>query len=65
MIFVYLGIGHEGEKVSVRPSYAYEHLLLPKLAVYASPENVENFKNVYKQTNDKEIPSSITALQVL
>lgn len=63
--FICEGIGHKGETVSVRPTYAYEHLLLPKLAVYASPENIESMKNVYNQSIEKEIPSSISALQVL
>lgn len=42
------GLGNIGEKVSVRPSYAYNKLLLPGLAVYASPENIEKYwsKNV-------------------
>jgi large subunit ribosomal protein L9 len=65
LFFVYKGIGHEGEKVSVRPAYAYEHLILPKLAVYASPEMVESMKNDNTQKINKETPSSITALQVL
>ncbi|VEN33764.1 unnamed protein product [Callosobruchus maculatus] len=40
------GLGNAGEKVSVRPSFAYNKLLLPGLAVYASPENIDKFKNL-------------------
>jgi len=40
-------------------------LLLPKLAIYASPDNLESMKNNLHQTKDEEKPSSIHALQVL
>lgn len=50
--------------MSVRPAYAYSNLILPKLAVYASPENLEKMKNELYQTENEEKPSSITALQV-
>lgn len=63
-MFIYIGVGHKGEQVSVRPIFAYEHLLLPKLAVYASPENLELMKNNLYQSKDEEKPSSINALQV-
>ncbi|XP_050436326.1 39S ribosomal protein L9, mitochondrial [Adelges cooleyi] len=59
------GLGQKGEKVSVKPSYAYDYLLLPKLAVYASPENVENMKNEMYVTKDEEKPSSIFALKTM
>ncbi|CAH1967670.1 unnamed protein product [Acanthoscelides obtectus] len=45
------GLGNAGDKVSVRPTFAYNKLLLPGLAVYASPENVEKYSNL---TNDSE-----------
>lgn len=50
--------------MSVRPSFAYDYLLLPKLAVYASPENLENMKNNLYKVNDGDKPSSVNALQV-
>jgi len=59
------GLGHQGEQVSVRPAYAYENLLIPKLAVYASPENLENMKNNLYKPKDLETPSSINALQTV
>ncbi|XP_066245761.1 large ribosomal subunit protein bL9m isoform X1 [Euwallacea similis] len=39
------GLGNIGEKVSVKPDYAYNRLLLPGLAVYATPENLEKYKH--------------------
>lgn len=65
MFLIDLGLGHQGELVSVRPTYAYDQLLLPKLAIYASPDNLERMKNNLYQTKDEEKPSSIHALQVL
>ncbi|XP_022257120.1 39S ribosomal protein L9, mitochondrial-like [Limulus polyphemus] len=35
------GLGDRGEVVSVKPLYGRQQLLLPGLAVYASPENLE------------------------
>lgn len=59
-----VGIGHKGQQVSVKPNFAYERLLLPKLAVYASPENFELMKNYLYQIKDEEKPSSVEALLV-
>lgn len=57
------GLGNVGEKVSVRPFYAYKHLLLPGLAVYATPENLEKY--VTESSEDKVLKySSATALLV-
>lgn len=38
------GIGQKGEIVKVKPTFAYNKLLLPGLAAYVTPENVERFK---------------------
>lgn len=38
------GIGNAGDKVSVKPNFAYNNILLPGLGVYASPENLEKYK---------------------
>ncbi|CAH1117335.1 unnamed protein product [Phaedon cochleariae] len=46
------GYGNVGDRVSVRPNFAYNNLLLPGLAVYASPENLEKFQN---KQDDKDI----------
>ncbi|XP_018567503.1 39S ribosomal protein L9, mitochondrial [Anoplophora glabripennis] len=39
------GIGNAGNRVSVKPNFAYNNILLPGLGVYASPENLEKYKN--------------------
>lgn len=39
------GLGNVGDKVLVKPNYAYNNLLLPGLAVYATPENEEKYKS--------------------
>ena len=36
-------VGTKGQKVTVGPFKAYESLLLPKLAVYATPENIKEY----------------------
>ena len=36
-------IGTKGQKVTIGPIKAYESLLLPKLAVYATPENIKEY----------------------
>lgn len=38
------GIGQKGEIVKVKPNFAYNSLLLPGLADYVTPENVEKYK---------------------
>lgn len=38
------GIGQKGEIVKLRPNFAYEKLLLPGLAAYCTPENIEKYK---------------------
>lgn len=40
------GLGNKGDRVSMRPNAAYSKLLLPGLAVYSSPENIEKFKHL-------------------
>ena len=39
------GIGKKGEVVKQRPNFAYNNLLLPGLAVYVTPENIEKYKS--------------------
>ncbi|KAG7165087.1 39S ribosomal protein L9, mitochondrial-like [Homarus americanus] len=53
------GLGSKGQIVEVKPSRARYHLLLPGLAVYASPENIEKYSNIMKQVSeDEDQPSS-------
>lgn len=51
------GLGNIGDKVSVRPHKAYNDLLLPRLAVYASPENIEKYKDYEKKEDDVKYSS--------
>lgn len=37
-------MGNEGEVLSLRPTIAYKDFLIPGLAVYASPENLEKYQ---------------------
>ncbi|XP_076299732.1 mitochondrial ribosomal protein L9 [Lasioglossum baleicum] len=37
------GVGVKGQQISMMSDKAYENLLLPKLAVYATPENIEKY----------------------
>ncbi|XP_023011982.2 mitochondrial ribosomal protein L9 [Leptinotarsa decemlineata] len=58
------GYGNIGERVSVRPNFAYNNLLLPGLAVYPTPENTEKYKDF--KTNDSDVTySSANALYTL
>lgn len=57
------GIGNPGDKVSVRPNLAYNKLLLPGLAVYASSENIEKYKD-YSETTEQIRYSSAEAMYV-
>nr|XP_021186397.2 39S ribosomal protein L9, mitochondrial [Helicoverpa armigera] len=38
------GVGNEGDVLTLRPNQAYRDYLMPGLAVYASPENMEKYK---------------------
>ncbi|XP_075983000.1 mitochondrial ribosomal protein L9 [Anticarsia gemmatalis] len=38
------GVGSKGDILTLRPNEAYSDFLLPGLAVYASPENLEKYK---------------------
>lgn len=43
------GVGEKGDKVTLKPYIAYNQFLLPGLAVYASPENIEKYLNTEKE----------------
>lgn len=59
------GIGRKGEVVNVKPKYAYEKLLLPGLAVYNTPANVEKYSKFLDEAgDDKEKHSSQFSLMV-
>lgn len=48
------GIGRKGEVVSVKPNVAYDKLLLPGLAVYHTPENVEKYSKFLDSAEDDD-----------
>ena len=54
------GIGEKGDRVSLKPTLAYNKLLLPGLAVYASPENISK----YKPANDDIKKKTFSSLYV-
>lgn len=43
-----MGIGEKGDVVELKQSVAYNELILPKRAVYASPENLEKYASLKK-----------------
>ncbi|XP_033337145.2 mitochondrial ribosomal protein L9 [Megalopta genalis] len=52
------GLGLKGQKISVASQKAYNNLLLPKLAVYATPENIEKYLINASNIKDTDIRSS-------
>lgn len=58
------GIGRQGEIVSVTPTYAYNHLLLPGLATYVTPANVEKYSKLAEEAPPEELHSSQFAQRV-
>ncbi|KAK8385658.1 hypothetical protein O3P69_016440 [Scylla paramamosain] len=56
------GLGSRGEVVEVKPYKARKDLLLPGLAVYASPENLDKYSKLMRETSLDDQPSSPFAL---
>lgn len=54
------GLGNVGTRVSIHPSIAYPKLLLPKLADYATPENIEKYTKLAMDQGDDTPFSSPT-----
>lgn len=46
------GLGNAGTRVTVRPKQAYSTLLLPKLADYATAENIEKYSKLAMDQGD-------------
>ncbi|KAK4884808.1 hypothetical protein RN001_001079 [Aquatica leii] len=46
------GLGNPGDQVSVSVNYGYNKLLLPGLAVYANPENIQLYKDGSSYQNE-------------
>ncbi|XP_008555280.1 39S ribosomal protein L9, mitochondrial [Microplitis demolitor] len=60
------GIGVRGDRLSLHPKIAYNQLLLPGLAVYASPENIKKFeKEVGVPTQIFSSPWAPSTMRVL
>ncbi|GFG32531.1 hypothetical protein Cfor_01177 [Coptotermes formosanus] len=52
------GVGNRGDRITMKQSAAYHKLLLPGLAVYASPENIEKFSHLKDEVDYKPKYSS-------
>ncbi|XP_001603568.1 39S ribosomal protein L9, mitochondrial [Nasonia vitripennis] len=57
------GYGEKGEKITIKPQKAYNEFLLPGLAVYASPENIEKYLTS-KVTNKKTYSSLFVPMTI-
>ena len=51
------GIGEKGDRVSLKPRLAYNTLLLPGLATYASPENIAKYERPKDEVRVKTFTS--------
>lgn len=51
---MFLGVGLKNDVITVRPNFGRNKLLLPGLAVYASPENLKKLKEELANTNSQE-----------
>ncbi|XP_066597947.1 large ribosomal subunit protein bL9m [Prorops nasuta] len=49
------GLGTPGDIISVPPNKAYETLILPKLAAYASPANIEKYNHLKNANSDESV----------
>lgn len=54
------GLGNIGTQVTMHPTEAYVKLLLPRLADYATPENIEKYKKMATDQGDDTPFSSAT-----
>lgn len=48
------GIGRKGEIVNVAPTKAYNELLLPGLATYVTPANIEKYASAVAEDEEEE-----------
>lgn len=58
------GVGRKGEVVNVPPTFAYNKLLLPGLATYVTPANVEKYAKEAAEIPEQEKHSSQFAQRV-
>ncbi|KAJ8925676.1 hypothetical protein NQ315_009522 [Exocentrus adspersus] len=59
------GLGNVGDKISVTRTKAYNNLLLPGLAVYASPENLEKYKDYVYEGEPHSSPTAALTVKSL
>ncbi|XP_066940325.1 large ribosomal subunit protein bL9m [Macrobrachium rosenbergii] len=52
------GLGSKGDIIETTPHRARNHLILPGLAVYASPENLEKYSYLMKEASTEDQASS-------
>ncbi|XP_076067892.1 mitochondrial ribosomal protein L9 isoform X4 [Oratosquilla oratoria] len=57
------GVGSRGDVVEMKPTRARRDFLLPKRAVYASPENMKKYETLTQELDKQDQPSSPFALQ--
>lgn len=60
------GVGEKGDKLSMKPNKAYHHFLLPGLAVYATPDNIDKYltkTKVEKTYSSLHAPLTMKILQ--
>jgi large subunit ribosomal protein L9 len=58
------GVGNIGTRVTMPPNRAYNKFLLPGLAVYATPENIEKYRKLATEVDDAPF-SSVTVEQTM
>ncbi|KAJ8867397.1 hypothetical protein PR048_031198 [Dryococelus australis] len=58
------GLGDIGDRVSVKSMAAYNKLLLPGLAVYATPENVEKYSKLKSEVTKPKFSSQFASRTV-
>lgn len=59
------GLGNAGTLVTTTPGKAYNELLLPQLAVYATPENIEKYTKLARDMQDQTPFSSATVENIM
>lgn len=60
------GVGEKGEKITLKPWKAYNEFLLPGLAMYATPENIEKYLSEGKEEktfSSLHVPTTLKILE--
>lgn len=48
------GVGKKGEIVKVKPNFAYNNFILPGIAAYVTPENIEKYSRKGDEDDDEK-----------